>query len=358
VDLDALTQNYRTLRAAAAPAACAAVVKADAYGLGLDAIAAALHAAGCEHYFVANAVEGERLRRLLTGSRIYVLAGAEPGDEARLRDAQLVPVLNSLAQIRRWVSTGAAGPSAAVIHIDTGMTRLGLDADEAATLAGDKALLERLTVEFVMTHLACADEPEHPLNEQQLQRFDIIRGRLPAARTSIGSSAGIFSGARHCGDLARPGIALYGGNPFVDRPNPMATVARLYSPILQVRELNEAVTVGYGATYRIEAPARVATVGAGYADGYPRALGNTARAYLGDTEAAVIGRVSMDMLTIDVSNVPKDRVYPGAMVELLGDHVSLDEVASRAGTISYELLTRLGPRWTRRYERRGEQSSQ
>jgi len=358
VDLDALTQNYRTLQAAAAPAACAAVVKADAYGLGLDAIVAALDAAGCAHYFVANAAEGLRLRGLLPGPRIYVLAGAEPGDEARLRDAQLVPVLNSLEQTRRWVGEADAGTCAAVIHIDTGMTRLGLDANEAERLAEDKALLERLDVEFVMTHLACADEPGHPLNEQQLRRFDVIRARLPHARTSIGNSAGIFFGAPHCGDLARAGIALYGGNPFIDQPNPMATVARLYSPILQVRELDTAVTVGYGATHRIEAPARVATVGAGYADGYPRALGNTARAYLGDTEVAVIGRVSMDLLTIDVTDVPEDRVYPGAMVELLGDHVSLDELAGQAGTISYELLTRLGPRWARRYTRGNRASTE
>ncbi len=349
VDLDAVARNYRRLLDTSTPAACGAVVKADAYGLGMDAIATTLYAAGCRHFFVANLGEGMRLRGHVGQAQIYVLAGAEPQEERGLRDAGLIPVLNSLSQIRRWVEAG--GPTAArvVIHIDTGMSRLGLDVREVETLAQESELLAGLEIEYVMTHLACADEPGNPLNEQQLQRFDALRALLPAAKTCIGNSAGIYSGPRCCGDLSRAGVALYGGNPFVDRPNPMETVVRLHSPILQARQLSEPVTVGYGATYRVEPPARLATVGAGYADGYPRALGNTGRAYLAGVYVPVVGRVSMDMLTIDVSEVPSANVFPGAMVELLGDHVDLDELARAAGTISYELLTRLGARWTRRY---------
>lgn len=351
VDLDALARNYRLLRDTGGPAACGAVVKADAYGLGLEAVVPVLQASGCRHYFVANLEEGLRLKPLAADARIYVFAGPEPGEEAALREAGLVPVLNSLPQVQRWIDTGRRAPGAAVVHIDTGMTRLGLDAAEVQRLAGDPRTLARLDVELVMTHLACADEPEHPLNAAQLERFDALRAMLPAAKTCIGNSAGIFGGARYCGDLTRAGVALYGGNPFVARRNPMATVARLHSPILQVREVTEPVTVGYGATYGVEPPARLATVGAGYADGYPRALGNRGRVYLGGVLAPVVGRVSMDLLTIDVTGVPEDAVFPGAMVELLGEHVAIDALAEAADTISYELLTRLGARWRRRYAR-------
>lgn len=352
VDLDAVARNYERLQKAAAPAICGAVVKADAYGLGLDAIAPVLREVGCEWFFVANLDEGRRLRRLLTDARIFVLAGAEPGEEAAVRDAELVPVLNSLPQIRRWTGNGYSTSYPVAVHIDTGMSRLGLDAAEVEALAADAKLCAALNIELLMTHLACADEPEHPLNEQQLRRFDALRRQLPPAKTCIGNSAGIFAGPRYCGELVRAGIALYGGNPLLGRPNPMECVARLHSPILQLRDLRESATVGYGATHSVQPPARLATVGAGYADGYPRSLGNSGRAYVGGVFVPVVGRVSMDMLTIDVSGVPDAMVYPGAMVELLGEHVDLDELARSAGTISYEILTRLGSRWRRRYERR------
>lgn len=350
VDLDAVAQNYRKLVECAAPGECGAVVKANAYGLGVEPISRRLHAAGCRHYFVANLAEGQQLRRLLADAAIYVFAGPEPGEERVLRDAGLVPVLNSLGQAQRWVEHGGTQDYPVAIHIDTGMSRLGLSANEAKMLAHDSSLLDQLSIAFVMTHLACADEPAHALNEEQLARFDALRALLPDARTCIGNSAAILSGVQHSGDLARAGVALYGGNPFVDRPNPMSTVVRLHSPILQVREIDGPVTVGYGATHRVEPPARLATVGAGYADGYPRSLGNAGRVYLGGVEAPVVGRVSMDMFTIDVSDIATDVAVPGAMVELMGDHIAIDELASAAGTISYELLTRLAPRWTRRYE--------
>lgn len=351
IDLDALARNYRLLKKTAAPATCAAVVKADAYGLGLDAVAPALRVAGCEHYFVANLDEGSRLRRLLTDARIFVLAGAEPGEEVAIRDADLVPVLNSLAEIRRWVDAGSPSAYPIAIQVDTGMSRLGLNSSEVEAFAGDEDLRAGVQVEYLLTHLACADEPEHPLNDEQIRRFDTLRRLIPEAKTSVGNSAGVFCGPKYCGDLVRAGIALYGGNPFLDRPNPMECVARLSSPILQVREVTEPVTVGYGATHRVEPGARLATVGAGYADGYPRSLSNSGRAYLGSVSVPVVGRVSMDMLTIDVSNVRESVLQLGAMVELLGDHMDLDELARSAGTISYEILTRLGSRWRRRYER-------
>jgi alanine racemase len=351
IDLDAVARNYRRLAELAAPATCAAVVKADAYGLGVDAIATTLAGCGCRQFFVANLPEAQNLRALLPDAEIFVLSGVEPGDEAAFAPARLVPVLNSLAQIRSWVRAGNDARSSAAIQIDTGMTRLGLDSDDLEALAADSALLGQLDIAYVLTHLACADEPDHPLNEAQLARFDRLREMLPAARSCIGNSAGIFGGASSRGDMVRAGIALYGGNPFTDRPNPMETVVRLHSPILQVRELKAPTTVGYGATCELEPPARIATVGAGYADGYPRSLGNVGRAYIGGVHVPVVGRVSMDMLTVDVSDVPASELHPGALVELLGDHIAIDELAAAAGTISYEILTRLGRRWTRRYER-------
>jgi alanine racemase len=350
VDLDALEQNYGKLVELAAPGGCGAVVKADAYGLGIEPVARTLHAAGCRHFFVANLAEGRRLRELLADAVIYVFAGPEPGEERSLRDAELVPVLNSLEQAKRWVEHGGTQAAPVAMHIDTGMSRLGLSPKEVEALASNTWLLDRLRIALVMTHLACADDPGNALNEEQLKRFDALRALLPEARTCVGNSAGVITGSRYGGDLARAGVALYGGNPFIDRPNPMATVVRLHSPILQVRDIDAPVTVGYGATHRVEPPARLATVGAGYADGYPRSLGNAARAFLGGVDVPVVGRVSMDMLTIDVSNVATDLAVPGAMVELMGDHTSIDELAGAAGTISYELLTRLGQRWTRRYE--------
>jgi alanine racemase len=350
IDLDALQRNYLALAAAAAPSSCGAVVKADAYGLGLAQVSSCLHTAGCRDFFVANLAEGIQLRSILGDAQVFVFAGPEPGEEQALQDADLVPVLNSLAQIERWAATPACRRHPVAIHIDTGMSRLGMDAREVRELAASPALLDGLRIEYLMTHLACADEPGHPLNDEQLQRFDAMRSALPQARLCIGNSAAVFAGTRFCGDLARAGIALYGGNPFVARDNPMETVARLHSPILQVRDITEPSSVGYGATYIAQPPARLATVGAGYADGYPRALGNAAHAYLGGVRVPVVGRVSMDMLTLDVSAVAPEAAYPGAMVELLGDHVRLDEVAAAAGTISYELLARLGARWTRRYD--------
>ena len=200
-----------------------------------------------------------------------------------------------------------------------------------------------------MTHLACADEPEHPLNAEQLARFEQLRALLPRARTSIGNSAGTLIDAAHRGDLARPGIALYGGNPFSDRPNPMEAVATLTAPILQLHDVAEPEPVGYGATYVANPPARIAVVGIGYADGYPRNLGNNGTAAVQGRRVPVVGRVSMDLISIDVAALPREAVSVGDAVELIGPTIGVDEVAAAAGTISYEILTGMGRRLAREY---------
>jgi alanine racemase len=347
VDLGALARNFRKLRAAAAPAGCAAVVKANAYGLGAAAVVSRLLGEGCRRFFVATVAEGQALRVSAPDAAIYVLEGVLEGQADNLIENRLTPVLNSLEQVERW--TARVDARAAVLHIDTGMSRLGMTVKEIEALASNAALLARLEVEYMLTHLACADDPSHALNCDQLRRFDLLRGRLPPAPTSIGNSAAIFIDGAHCGDLARPGIALYGGNPFSDRANPMEPVVTLRARIVQIREVDEALTVGYGATYEAAPPARLAVLGVGYADGYPRCLGNLGQAAVGGRRVPVVGRVSMDLLCVDISALAANEVRVGDWAELFGTTVTLDEVAEAAGTISYEILTGLGQRLHREY---------
>lgn len=350
VDLDALARNWRRMRDAAAPSECAAVVKANAYGLGLAPVARRLAREGCRRFFVAGAAEGRALRGVLADAAIYVLDGIAVGAERTLLGAGLTPVVNSLDQLERWVR---AGGRSVVLHVDTGMSRLGLTAAEIAAIARRPQLLEPLRVEYVMTHLACADDPDHPLNAEQLQRFDALRGRLPPAPTSIANSAGVFLGAAHHGDLVRPGIGLYGGNPFSVRESPVEPVVTLRARVVQLREVAEATTVGYGATHDAQPPCRLAVCAVGYADGYPRAVGNRGAASVNGTRVPVVGRVSMDLACLDVTAVPDGEISPGDYVELIGPDVALDEVAEAAGTVNYEILVNLGARLERRYEERG-----
>ena len=229
------------------------------------------------------------------------------------------------------------------------MNRAGLDAADVAELAADAPLASRLRLDLVMTHLACADEPGHPLNRQQVDRFRVLRARLPAAPTSIGNSAGTLLGPGYRGDVVRPGLALYGGRPLASGPNPMRPVVRLSARVLQLRTLGEAASVGYGASARLAPDTRIATVGAGYADGYPRALGNRGYAVVGGVRVPVVGRVSMDLTTLDVSALGRGAISVGDCVDLLGGGVSLEDAAELAGTVAYELLTRLSTRLVRRY---------
>ena len=346
IDLGALAANYETLVELAAPAEVAAVVKADAYGLGLGPIAGRLAAVGCRSFFVATLDEGLRLRRLVPDGRVFVLQGIG-GAIGACREAHLIPVLNSLADVRDWAAHG--GGAAAALQLDTGMTRSGLDARETAALAAEPALLGELKLELLLTHLACADDVLHPQNLEQLQRFNALKAKLPPMPTSIGNSAGMLLGPEFRGDLVRPGIALYGGRPFLSGVNPMRPVVRLEARVLQVRELTEDAAIGYGATYRARAPARIAVLGAGYADGYPRALGGRGFAFAAGRRVPVVGRVSMDLTTIDVSELRADALGPGDYVDLIGGGVPLDDAAALAGTISYELLTGLAARLLRRW---------
>ncbi len=348
VDLDALARNYRRVVDAARPAECAAVVKADAYGLGVGPVAKRLHTEGCRQFFVATAAEGVELRQLLADATIHVLDGVQSDTIGMLVQSGLCPVLNSLEQIEQW--RPLARP--ALLHMDTGMSRLGMNFNEVEVLRRDPSRLRGLRIEYLMTHLACADQPAHPLNREQLHRFAALRELLPGVPVSIGNSAGVFNGGDSRGDLVRSGIALYGGNPFVDQgdlPVALDAVVNLRGRILQLREVGVPVTVGYGATHEVTPPALLAIVGVGYADGYRRSLGNQAHASVAGVRVPVVGRVSMDYLCVDVSALPAGSVHCGDHVNLIGNGVSLDELAQTAGTISYEILTGLGGRLQRVY---------
>lgn len=344
IDLAALARNYRLLSRAAAPGRCGAVVKADAYGLGLERVARRLHDEGCRHFFVATPAEGAALRRLLSDGEILVFGGLQGAANDEFVASGLLPILNTRAELRRW---GGAGPAA--VHVDTGMSRLGLTRDDVAALKLEADRAAVVDVRYVMTHLACADDPDHAQNRTQLEVFEELRSLWPAAATSIGNSAGLLLGERYQSDLARPGIALYGGNPFKREPGPMEPVVTLGARILQLKDIEPGTPIGYGASFVADAPMRVATVGVGYADGYLRSLSNCGIAEVAAHRVPVVGRVSMDLTCLDVSAVPRNDVAEGGWATLIGGRVPLEEVAALAGTINYELLTALGSRLERVY---------
>ena len=355
IDLAAVRANYTRLRNELSGAACGAAVKADAYGLGIERVGPALAEAGARHFFVALLDEGIVLRRVLAetapDAMIAVLNGPIPGCEQDFHAHGLVPVLNSLGDIALWRAfarrRGERLP--AILHLDSGMCRLGLPPQELDLLAADHGLLEGLELLYIMSHLASAEDPQAAINRTQLASFRAALPRLPAAGASLANSSGIFLGPAFHFDLARPGVALYGINPQPGHPNQMSQVVRLQGKILQVRDVDAPQTVGYGASHRVEGPGRIATVAVGYADGYPRSLSGYGRAVLDGHDVAVVGRVSMDLITLDVSPVARDVAVPGALVDMIGPNNDLDDMAERAGTIGYELLTSLGRRYHRVY---------
>jgi alanine racemase len=338
VDLGAIVANWHELCERHQSGPVAGVVKADGYGLGAGAVAKALAAASCWNFFVAQLCEGIALRKELShGPMIAVLSGFPPGADG---GAGLTPVINTPQDL---AAHRAAGTRGAILHLDTGMERLGLNARE---LAGAGSLSD-LDLRFVMTHLACADEPGHPLNAEQARRFHAMAEAAPGVPRSFANSSGLFLGERFESDLARPGAALYGINPTPGQPNPMRCVLRLLVPVLQIRQVPAGATVGYGATWVAKRDSRIATIAAGYADGYLRALSGRGFALAAGRTVQLVGRVSMDLITLDVTDVPELAV--GDRVELIGPEQTPDAVAALAGTIGYEVLTALGTRYHRRY---------
>ena len=351
VNLERLRANYRIIREQLNGGRAAAVVKANGYGLGCVEVSTALAQQGCRHFFVAQLAEGLLLREALDDVEIHVLNGAMPGTVKDLLEHRLVPALNSLEQIERWAQAAVqrGGELPATIHLDTGMNRTGLGADETAVLIDEPWRLDSLNVVLVMSHLGSADVAESTQPAEQLRRFEACRRELPMGIASLANSAGIFLSPDYHFDLVRPGVSLYGGNPHPGLTNPMLPVVTLTAPILQVRNVAVGDHVGYAATHEVSRPGKIATIPVGYADGFLRSASNSAVAYLGSVQVPIVGRVSMNLITIDVTDVADSELQLGAPVELIGDHIPIDEAARRAGTISHEMLAALGSRYERSY---------
>jgi alanine racemase len=355
VDLGAIAANWRGLRdsgrAGGRPVDCAAVLKADAYGTGATVIGPRLAREGCRLFFVAHIEEGVALRRVLPDLPIYVLNGLLPGTEGDFVEHALTPVLNHLGQLNAWRAAAQRfnRPLDAVIHVDTGMHRLGFGAEETQVLVNERGRLRGLRLALLMSHLVVSEEPDNPINGEQLGRFRTFLKSMPGAPASLANSSGIFLGPDYHFDLLRPGAALYGINPLPGKPNPMLPTVTLGARILQTRRIDALQTVGYGAAWRSARPSRVATIALGYADGYFRTLINRTHVQLSGHRVSVIGRISMDLVTIDVTDVPEALSQPGALVEILGPHMTADDLAEHARTNAYEIMTALGHRYARVY---------
>ena len=327
IDLSALRANWRAL-ARISGVRTGAVVKADGYGLGAALVAEALWREGARDFFVAVASEGRAVREGLPEARIFVFAGHMEGDAGAIRDHGLVPLLNSPEQWRRHRETGLPYG----VQIDTGMARLGFSPEDWA------ACRDGMDPALVMSHLACADEPDHPQNAAQRDAFASMTDGVGAPR-SLAATGGTLLGPGFAFDMVRPGIGLYGGRPFAEA----APVVRLSLPVVQVRAIPEGTPVGYGASWRAPRHSRIATVSGGYADGLIRAMGGHARLWAGEVPCPLAGRVSMDLLTVDVTDCDRD---PEAL-DILSPHQTVDDLAEAAGTIGYEVLTLLGARYSR-----------
>ena len=349
VDLGAIVANWHLLCALHRSGAVAGVVKADGYGLGALAVAPALYSAGCRHFFVALLDEALAIRALVPEAMVAVLGGLIPGSEADYLAHDIIPVLGSSAEIDAWdvQAHRLERKLPAILHIDTGMSRLGLDARELAVLQQDHASLAALDLRYVLTHLVSSEATHDPLNEHQRARFAAACAGLPAAPRSFANSSGIFLGEGWGSDLARPGAALYGINPTPDRPSPMRQTVRLRARVLAVRDMQVGASVGYNATWSASRPSKIATAGIGYADGLHRTLSNRGRAFFDGTPVPLVGRVSMDLTTFDVTDATG--VVPGTWLDIIGPMQTPDDLATAAGTNGYEVLTSLGHRFHRIY---------
>ncbi|MEO6380877.1 MAG: alanine racemase [Nitrobacter sp.] len=362
VDLEAIVANWRKLEKTAVPAECAAVVKADAYGCGAEAVVRALSAAGCKTFFVATLDEARVARAVVSSADIYVLDGVFQNCGDAFAEINCRPVIGDLNELAEWDvfcrRTGWAGGAA--IHIDTGMNRLGFTLDEA------QAIIPRIDagehgVTLVMSHLACAETLHHPLNAKQVAAFREIARLFSGVPASLANSSGIYLGPQFQFDLVRPGAALYGVNPTPEAANPMQPAVELKVRILQTRTVDKGESVGYGATWTARRPTRLAIVAAGYADGYFRAGGSNdgtrgAEVMVAGTRCPVAGRISMDLMAIDITDLPSNAVRRGHQVTLIGDGITVDELAHHFGTIGYEVLTSLGRRYRRIYKSGAVQS--
>ncbi|MBW8319955.1 MAG: alanine racemase [Rhizobium sp.] len=361
IDLSAIADNWRDMARRSGKARTAAVVKADAYGLGIEDVGQTLYHAGARDFFVAVPAEGATLRAYAPEARIFVLSGIWPGMEATFFEHDLVPVIASQEQLVFWMSVVAEhGDHPCALHVDTGFNRLGLPLEDALALADDVSRPASFSPVLVLSHLACGDDPSSPMNLRQLESFRRVSAAFEGIDSSLSASAGIFLGSDYRFDLTRPGIALYGGEAVNGMENPMRPAVTAEARILQIREARAGETVSYGGTATLSRDSRLAIVSAGYADGYLRALSGSgvplretgihgAFGFIAGHKVPVVGRITMDLTIFDVTDVPAGAISAGDYIELFGANMPLDYVARAAGTIGYELLTGLGLRYERRY---------
>ena len=355
VDLSAIVANWRALGRRIMPCECAAVVKANAYGCGIEQVTGVLAKAGCKTFFVATLAEARRARGVAPHQAIYVLNGLAPGTAPVFAEVNARPVIGSLVELAEWDAfcTAQQWRGGAALHVDTGMNRLGITANEAAALAS-RIRSENHGITLLMSHFACSELTEHPLNQQQIRLFREVRILYRGISSSLANSSGIFlDAAAHC-DIVRPGVALYGVNPTPGKPNPMRPVLELRARIVQVRNVARGETVGYDGAWTAKRATRIAVVGVGYADGYLRAASSSderpgGTAIVAGKRCPLAGRVSMDLTAIDITDLPDAAARRGDFATLIGDELSVDDVATAAGTIGYEVLTSLGPRHHRVY---------
>ena len=361
VDLDALTQNWRDMARRSGKARTAAVVKADAYGIGIEDAGEAFYLAGARDFFVASVDEGVTLRLYAPDARIFVLSGIWPGTERRFFENDLVPVVSSEEQLAFWMAILADyGDYPCALHVDTGFNRLGLGLDEALALAGDVSRPASFAPVLVMSHLACGDDSANPMNRQQLDLFRKVRAAYDGVEASLANSGGVFLGDDYHFDLTRPGIAAYGCEAVQGMANPMRPVVTAEARVIQVRTVKAGETVGYGRALQLKRDSRLAIVPAGYADGYMRSQSSGGvplrqvvpqggQGFIAGSKVPVAGRITMDLTIFDVTDLPEGAVRAGDYVELFGKNVLVDDVARAAGTIGYEILTGMGLRYERRY---------
>jgi alanine racemase len=355
INLSAIAANWELLGRQAMPSECAAVIKANGYGCGIEPVAHTLAKAGCRTFFVADISEARRARTVVPNAALYVLNGLLPGTAATFADIGAQPVIGSLVELAEWDAFCSANQwhGGAALHVDTGMNRLGISVEEAAALA-PRIRAENHGISLLMSHLACAEQPTHPLNQRQIDLFREVRLLYRGIAGSLANSSGIFLGnSAHC-DMVRPGAAVFGVNPTPGHRNPMHPVIELRARVVQVRSVPKGETIGYNATWTTKHAARIAVVAVGYADGYPRAASASdttpgSDAIVAGTRCPLAGRVSMDLLAVDVTALPENTVRRGDLITLIGDTIGVDELAATAGTIGYEVLVNLGRRYHRLY---------
>jgi alanine racemase len=351
IDQAAIAENYKILSNASGKAKCGAAVKANGYGCGVETVANILAREGCQQFFVADAIEGVRLRSVQNDAEIFILNGVFAETLPLIIEHNLIPVLNSLSQIKLWQQSGSSQEFA--VHIDTGMNRLGLRVNEAYNCLDDLKSVPKL----IMSHFANADHPEDPKNAHQLEAFSALAKKYSGIEASMANSAATLSNTAAHFQLTRPGIAIYGGNPFSNLSNPMKPVVKAEAKIIDLREVLPDETVSYGGTFKAKETMRIAVCGVGYADGYPRNVSgqgvplreyvpNGAKGYIAGEMINCIGRVTMDLTMFDVSHLPRNSIKIGDWVELFGDQITLDNFAEQSGTVSYEILTGIGRRYS------------